>query len=302
MADMTAPSGQAPTVAPPDEKIMPHIRWVQIGKSNCSLDLDKKKSNPIFKMAMDLLMYTNFYRAFTASSTILSIYIQLHTGKHLRSFILPGISRKWSVTSFGTMISFTDAFSASSSDKNWNLLLCLKTRRIFCNLESFVGGRLREGDYRLLNQNWRDLPRDNPLVRVEVLRKDSKKEKCKNKGRVPTEMELELEHTQQGSSYEVSWVFNSLVHSIRALSALRRSGLRMASTAAKPCQGDSSKFYLITGSIYTDQRGTVVLATLFNESKQRRFSLFITNMKLQESRQLQLLAKEMSIHNSMRTL
>nr|GEZ52685.1 reverse transcriptase domain-containing protein [Tanacetum cinerariifolium] len=58
--------------------------------------------------------------------------------------------------------------------------------------------------------------------------------------------------------------FNSLVHSLRALSALRRSGLRTASTAAKPCQGDSLEFYLITGSIHTDQRGTVVLATLFN--------------------------------------
>ncbi|GJV58550.1 hypothetical protein Tco_1459555 [Tanacetum coccineum] len=58
----------------------------------------------------------------------------------------------------------------------------LKTRRIFRNLESFVGGRIREGDYRsykdgkvrysLLRsrQNWRDLPRDNPLVSVEVLR------------------------------------------------------------------------------------------------------------------------------------
>nr|GEZ92794.1 translation initiation factor eIF-2B subunit beta-like [Tanacetum cinerariifolium] len=43
--------------------------------------------------------------------------------------------------------------------------------------------------------------------------------------------------------------FNSLVHSIRALSALRRSGLRTASTAAKPCQGDSLEFYLITGNI-----------------------------------------------------
>nr|GEY13635.1 hypothetical protein [Tanacetum cinerariifolium] len=67
------------------------------------------------------------------------------------------------------------------------------------------------------------------------------------------------------------WVFNSLVHSFRALSALRRSGLRTASTAAKPCQGDSSEFYLITGSIYTDQRGTVVLATLFNGSEQRHY-------------------------------
>nr|GEU72694.1 retrovirus-related Pol polyprotein from transposon TNT 1-94 [Tanacetum cinerariifolium] len=45
MADMTAPFCQAPTVAPPvrtDEEIVPRIRWVQIGKSNCSLDLDKK--------------------------------------------------------------------------------------------------------------------------------------------------------------------------------------------------------------------------------------------------------------------
>nr|GFA55839.1 hypothetical protein [Tanacetum cinerariifolium] len=45
--------------------------------------------------------------------------------------------------------------------------------------------------------------------------------------------------------------FNSLVHSLRALSALRCSGLRTASTAAKPCQGDSSEFYLITCRIPT---------------------------------------------------
>ncbi|GJY39484.1 putative RNA-directed DNA polymerase, eukaryota, reverse transcriptase zinc-binding domain protein [Tanacetum coccineum] len=43
--------------------------------------------------------------------------------------------------------------------------------------------------------------------------------------------------------------FNPLVHSFRALSTLRRSGLRTASAAAKPCQGDSSEVYLITGRI-----------------------------------------------------
>nr|GFA08425.1 hypothetical protein [Tanacetum cinerariifolium] len=80
--------------------------------------------------------------------------------------------------------------------------------------------------------------------------------------------------------------FNSLVHSLCALSTLRRSGLRMASTAAKPCQGDSSEFYLITGSIHTDQRGTMVLATLFNRSEQRHFRSFITNINLQESRRI----------------
>ncbi|GJW86720.1 hypothetical protein Tco_0162060 [Tanacetum coccineum] len=41
--------------------------------------------------------------------------------------------------------------------------------------------------------------------------------------------------------------------------------MRTASAVAKPCQGDSSEFYLITGSIYTDQRGTVVIATVFDE-------------------------------------
>nr|GEY07452.1 hypothetical protein [Tanacetum cinerariifolium] len=95
---------------------------------------------------------------------------------------------------------------------------------------------------------------------------------------------------------------NPLVHSFRALSALRRSGVRMASTAAKPCQGDSSKVYLITGIIYTDQQGTVVLATLFNESEQRHLRLIITNVYLQESRWLQLLARNASIHNPMLTL
>nr|GEW21664.1 reverse transcriptase domain-containing protein [Tanacetum cinerariifolium] len=34
---------------------------------------------------------------------------------------------------------------------------------------------------------------------------------------------------------------------------------------AKPCQGDSLEFYLITSSIYTDPRGTVVIATTFDE-------------------------------------
>nr|GEU99673.1 integrase, catalytic region, zinc finger, CCHC-type, peptidase aspartic, catalytic [Tanacetum cinerariifolium] len=96
--------------------------------------------------------------------------------------------------------------------------------------------------------------------------------------------------------------FNSLVFSFRALSTLRHSGLRTANTAAKPCQGDSSELYLITDSIYTDQLGIVVLATLFNESEQRHFRSFFTNEYLLESRRLQLLAKEISIHNSLLTL
>nr|GEU44541.1 monodehydroascorbate reductase [Tanacetum cinerariifolium] len=79
MADVNAPSGQAPKMASPvctDDQILPRIRWVQIGKSNCYLDMEKSQGNPIYKIAVDLLKNTNFFRAFTASSTIPSIYIQ----------------------------------------------------------------------------------------------------------------------------------------------------------------------------------------------------------------------------------
>nr|GEV57674.1 copia protein [Tanacetum cinerariifolium] len=81
MADVNvnAPVGQAPTMAPPtrtDDQILPHVIWVPIGKSNCYLDVEKSQSNPIYKITMDILKHTNFFRAFTASSTIPSIYIQ----------------------------------------------------------------------------------------------------------------------------------------------------------------------------------------------------------------------------------
>ncbi|GKF57844.1 hypothetical protein Tco_0171381, partial [Tanacetum coccineum] len=60
------------------------------------------------------------------------------------------------------------------------------------------------------------------------------------------------------------------------LSALRRFGnMRMASAAAKPCQGDSSEFYLITGSIYTEQWGTVVIATVFDEVTKTLSSIYV---------------------------
>ncbi|GJR02600.1 retrovirus-related pol polyprotein from transposon TNT 1-94 [Tanacetum coccineum] len=52
------PAEQAPAIAPPtrtDDQILPSSKWVPIGKSNCVLDVQK---------------------AFTASSTILAIYIQ----------------------------------------------------------------------------------------------------------------------------------------------------------------------------------------------------------------------------------
>ncbi|GKA56242.1 hypothetical protein Tco_0755314 [Tanacetum coccineum] len=69
--NVNAPAELAPTMAPPthtDDQILPHIRWVPIGKRNCYLDVDRPQSNPIFKIAVDLLKHTNFFRAFNASS------------------------------------------------------------------------------------------------------------------------------------------------------------------------------------------------------------------------------------------
>ena len=56
----------------------------------------------------------------------------------------------------------------------------------------------------MIRQNRRDLPRDNPIDRLEVLRNDSKKGVMWERDKVPTEIELGLEQTQQGSSDEVS--------------------------------------------------------------------------------------------------
>ncbi|GKB07840.1 hypothetical protein Tco_0836124 [Tanacetum coccineum] len=81
MADVNvnAPAEQAPAMAPPtctDDQILPRSRWVPVGKSNRCLDVVKSQSNPIYKIDVDILKHTNFFRSFTASSTIPSIYIQ----------------------------------------------------------------------------------------------------------------------------------------------------------------------------------------------------------------------------------
>ncbi|GJW55382.1 retrovirus-related pol polyprotein from transposon TNT 1-94 [Tanacetum coccineum] len=84
MADLNIPANdapveQAPAVAPPtrtDDQILPLSKWVPIGKSNCVLDVHKPQRNPIFPIVVALLKNTNFFRAFTASSTIPAIYIQ----------------------------------------------------------------------------------------------------------------------------------------------------------------------------------------------------------------------------------
>ncbi|GJT10383.1 hypothetical protein Tco_0857425 [Tanacetum coccineum] len=69
-------------------------------------------------------------------------------------------------------------------------------------MTSYKDGKVRY-EFLQSRQSRRDLPRDNSLVSVEVLRYDYKRSNV-NKGIVRTEMELVLEHTQQGTSNEVS--------------------------------------------------------------------------------------------------
>ncbi|GJY35420.1 hypothetical protein Tco_0420798 [Tanacetum coccineum] len=84
MADMNIPANdvpaeQAPAIAPPiktDDQILPVRNWVPIGKSNCVIDILKPQKSLISQVAVAILKNTNFLRAFTASSTILAIYIQ----------------------------------------------------------------------------------------------------------------------------------------------------------------------------------------------------------------------------------
>nr|GEW63259.1 hypothetical protein [Tanacetum cinerariifolium] len=80
-----------------------------------------------------------------------------------------------------------------------------------------------------------------------------KKEKRGEKGIVPTEMQLPLEETQQGTSHEVS-VSTERVEELKIkvkIKGEKKEALltpRTASKAMKPCQGYSLEFYLITGN------------------------------------------------------
>ncbi|GJX29486.1 hypothetical protein Tco_0237565 [Tanacetum coccineum] len=66
----------APAPTRSDDQILPFNAWVPIGKSNYVLDLQKKQRNPIFQISVDILQNTNFFKAFTASASVLAIYIQ----------------------------------------------------------------------------------------------------------------------------------------------------------------------------------------------------------------------------------
>ncbi|GKE51999.1 hypothetical protein Tco_1487155, partial [Tanacetum coccineum] len=58
-----------------NDQLVPVKARLPHGKSNLLLDLKKLQKNPIFRISVDILQNTNFFRAFTTSSNVRSIYI-----------------------------------------------------------------------------------------------------------------------------------------------------------------------------------------------------------------------------------
>ncbi|GJU37486.1 hypothetical protein Tco_1185840 [Tanacetum coccineum] len=56
-----------------DEQLVPVKARLPIGKSNLLMDLQKMQKNPIFRISVDILQNTNFFRAFTTSADALGI-------------------------------------------------------------------------------------------------------------------------------------------------------------------------------------------------------------------------------------
>ncbi|GJS83747.1 hypothetical protein Tco_0750288 [Tanacetum coccineum] len=59
-----------------DEQIVPRSQWLQIRKSNLLFDAQKIQKNPIFQITVDILRNTNFFRAFSTSASVPTVYIQ----------------------------------------------------------------------------------------------------------------------------------------------------------------------------------------------------------------------------------
>nr|GEW63665.1 hypothetical protein [Tanacetum cinerariifolium] len=132
MADVTTPTGQAQTMAPPirtNDQILPRIRWVQTGYLQFSAMVTKRE---VFGMPIPGFGNPNT-GSVTSFGTVISftdaslhlprikywnLIIRLKSGRNFRNLDNKlDLSLIISVTSFGTVISFTDAFSASPSNK-----------------------------------------------------------------------------------------------------------------------------------------------------------------------------------------
>nr|GEW61420.1 RNA-directed DNA polymerase, eukaryota, reverse transcriptase zinc-binding domain protein [Tanacetum cinerariifolium] len=71
MAEENVP---APAPTKSDDLILTFFAWLSIGKGNLLLDLQKLQKNHIFRISVDILQNTNFFKAFIASANVSTIY------------------------------------------------------------------------------------------------------------------------------------------------------------------------------------------------------------------------------------
>nr|GFA35831.1 hypothetical protein [Tanacetum cinerariifolium] len=165
MTDVTAPTGQALTMAPPvrsNDQSLPRIRWVQTGYLKFSAKGTKRE---VFGMPI-------------LSSLITA---DLREASYYQEYLANVVKHRWFLGG-----ELTKKPNPTAQKVRINILQYLIHIRMCKDVPTKMMKMF------LLVEN---LPRQNP---------DNREEKSKNKGRVPTEMELELELTQQGSSYAVS--------------------------------------------------------------------------------------------------
>ncbi|GJX18623.1 hypothetical protein Tco_0221300, partial [Tanacetum coccineum] len=138
--------------------------------------------------------------------------------------------------------------------------------------------QLPNGDYRdelqitdmdrmtvIFRQNRRDLPRDIPLDSVVVLRYE-KKSKSENKGKVPTEMELVLEQTQQGTSYEVSVSAEGVEELKRKVKIKGEKKESLLTLRQKPEHQSDTKVFTMTMEILLEPTSNKLMVEIFDTS------------------------------------
>ncbi|GJR26200.1 hypothetical protein Tco_1102432 [Tanacetum coccineum] len=122
-----------------------------------------------------------------------------------RAVVFPISNNEWKIMRFNEIYKFNDGTLTNILEALDYRVKEYKNIRVIPKYHSEDGNPARANIKQALgSQNRRDLPMDNLLVSVEVLRYDIKRSKSENKGIVPIEMELVLEQTQQGTSHEVS--------------------------------------------------------------------------------------------------
>nr|GEU71902.1 histone deacetylase 14 [Tanacetum cinerariifolium] len=162
-----------------DEQILSFAAWVPIGKSNFSLDLQKKQRNLIFQISVDILQNTNFFRAFTASAFVLAIYIQqfwntLHMRESLEitpidqahQFVSPPSGD--AIMDFVNEMGYTEALHFVSRMEFTKLIICYLGRKYNINQRFASPFHLAEKDHKLGNLKFVPKGEENEVFGMQI--------------------------------------------------------------------------------------------------------------------------------------